>query len=84
MRRFASDRGKDPLHDDDREATLDADGKTLTLDADGPGMTGDGSTAHYKDAITIESDDRRTMTSRVQGEDGQWTEFMKMTLRRTS
>lgn len=65
------------------EGTLDASGKTLTLNSDGPGMTGDGSTAHYKDAITIESDDRRIMTSQVQGEDGKWTEFMKMTLRRT-
>jgi Protein of unknown function (DUF1579) len=65
------------------EGTLDAAGKTLTLDSEGPGMAGDGSTARYKDAITVESDDRRIMTSQVQGEDGQWTEVMTMTLRRT-
>lgn len=38
-------------------------------------MTGDGKTARYRDAITVESDNRRIMTSQVQGEDGQWTEF---------
>ncbi|HEV7238491.1 MAG TPA: DUF1579 domain-containing protein [Thermoanaerobaculia bacterium] len=65
------------------DGALDAAGKTLTLDADGPSMTGDGKTAHYKDAITFEGDDRRIMTSHVQGADGKWTQIMKMTSRRT-
>lgn len=64
------------------EGTLDAAGTTLTLDTDGPSMTGDG-TAHYQDIITLESDDLRTMTSQIQGDDGTWTQFMKMTVRRT-
>jgi Protein of unknown function (DUF1579) len=65
------------------EGTLDAAGKTLTLDSEGPSMADDGKTARYKDTITVESDDLRIMTSQAQGEDGQWTEVMTMTLRRT-
>lgn len=65
------------------DGALDAAEKTLALESDGPSMTGDGKTAHYQDAITIESDDRRIMTSHIQGEDGKWTPVMKMTYRRT-
>lgn len=65
------------------DGALDASGKTLVLDSDGPSMTGDGKTSHYKDSITIESDDRRIMTSQVQGADGKWTQIMKMIFRRT-
>ena len=64
------------------DGALDASGKTLTLDSDGPSMTGEG-TAHYKDSITIESNDRRIMTSQVQGPDGKWTQIMKLVFRRT-
>ena len=61
---------------------LDAAEKVLTLDTEGPSMTGDGKTAQYKDSIEILSKDERTLTSRVQGDDGQWTQIMKMTYRR--
>lgn len=63
--------------------SLDASEKVLTLDTEGPGMTGDGKIAKYQDVIEIKSDDQRTLTSRVQGEDGQWTQIMTMTYRRT-
>jgi hypothetical protein len=65
------------------EGALDASEKVLTLDTEGPAMSGDGTTARYQDAIELRSDDERVMTSRVQGGDGQWTQFMTMTLRRT-
>ena len=65
------------------DGALDASEKVLTLDTEGPSMTGDGKTAKYQDVIEIVSDDQRTLTSRVQGDDGQWTQIMKMTYRRT-
>jgi hypothetical protein len=64
------------------DGALDASGKVLTLDTEGPAMVREG-TAKYHDVITIESADRRLMTSELQGEDGQWTRFMSMTYRRT-
>ena len=64
------------------EGTLDAAGKVLTLDTEGPGMSGDGKMMKYKDIITFVDDDHRILTSRVQGDDGQWTEFMTAHYRR--
>jgi hypothetical protein len=64
------------------EGTLDASGKVLTLDTEGPGMAGDGKMMKYKDIITFIDDDHRTLTSRIQGEDGNWTEFMTAHYRR--
>jgi hypothetical protein len=61
---------------------LDAAEKVLTLDTEGPGMSGDGKMAPYRDVIEIESSDRRSMSSHLQGEDGTWTQFMKMTYQR--
>jgi len=58
--------------------TLSADGKTMTLECEGPSMTKDGETANYRDVIEIIDADHRTLTSSGQGEDGQWTQFMKV------
>lgn len=58
------------------EGTLDASGKVLTLDTEGPGMSGDGQMMKYQDIMTFVDDDHRILTSRVQGEDGNWTQFM--------
>lgn len=63
------------------EGSLDASGKVLTLDTEGPGMTGDG-LMKYQDIITFVDDDHRILTSRVQGEDGTWTQFMTAHYRR--
>lgn len=65
------------------EGTLDASGKVLTLDTEGPGMSGDGKMTKYKDIVTFVDDDHRILTSRIQGEDDQWTEFMTAHYRRT-
>ena len=61
---------------------LDAAGKVLTLDSEGPGFTGDGSMAKYQDIIEFVSEERRTLTSRVLGQDGNWTQFMTAQYRR--
>jgi len=38
--------------------------------------------ARYKDVIEIVSDDRRNLSSHMQGADGQWTRFMSAQYRR--
>ena len=62
---------------------LDEAGRVLTLEAEGPGMSGDGAMAKYRDVITFHSDDHRTLTSHVLGDDGQWTQFLTAHYRRT-
>lgn len=64
------------------DGELDASGRVLTLNAEGPGMSGDGKMAKYQDIITMQSDDHRVLTARVQGDDGQWVEFMTAHYRR--
>ena len=58
------------------EGELDQDEKMLTLNTEGPDFTTPGRTSKYQDVIEFRSDDHRMLTSRAQGEDGQWHEFM--------
>jgi hypothetical protein len=64
------------------EGTLDSAGKVLTLDTEGPGMAGDGKMVKYKDVIEFKSDDHRTLTSHMLGDDGKWQQFMTAHYRR--
>lgn len=64
------------------EGTVDATGKILTLDTEGPHFGTPGKMAKYKDIIEFKSDDHRTLTSRMLGDDGQWHEFMVANYRR--
>lgn len=64
------------------EGELDASGKVLTLSTTGPAFDGSGETSKYQDVITVRDADHRTLTSRVQGADGKWTEFMTAHYRR--
>jgi hypothetical protein len=72
------------------EGSLDQSGKVLTLDTEGPDMMCDpaeaaaGKTARYQDVVEMESADRRTLTSRGLGPDGEWHQFMKLVFRRRS
>jgi hypothetical protein len=63
------------------EGTVDANGRVLTLDTEGPSMSGDGS-AKYQDIVEFQSDDERSLTSLVQGPEGEWQQIMKATYRR--
>lgn len=65
------------------EGHLDAASKVLTLDTEGPSFAADGKLAKYQDIIEIKSPDHRTLTARTLGEDGQWTQFMTASYRRT-
>jgi hypothetical protein len=64
------------------EGTLDGTGKVLTLETEGPGMSEDRKYVRYRDTIEIESDDRRSMSSHYEADDGTWTRLMKMTYQR--
>lgn len=57
---------------------VDATGKKLALNADGPDMMDPTRTAHYVDEYEIVDADHRVLTSRVQGADGKWNQFMTM------
>jgi hypothetical protein len=64
------------------DGELSADGKTLTLSAEGPSMAGDGKLGKYRDVIELKSDDERTLSSYMLGDDGKWQHFMTATYRR--
>jgi hypothetical protein len=64
------------------DGTLDAASKVLTLDTEGPHFGTEGKMARYKDVIEFVSDDHRTLTSQMQGDDGTWTKFMTAHYRR--
>ncbi len=59
------------------EGQLDESRKVLTLSTKGPSFDDPAKMADYRDTITIVSADKRTLTSAVKGEDGQWNEFMQ-------
>jgi hypothetical protein len=65
------------------DGSLDEAGKVLTLEAEGPDMTRPGTTAVYRDVVTLESDDHRILKSFAKGPDGVWHEFMTSHYRRT-
>jgi hypothetical protein len=64
------------------DGALDAAGKILTLDAEGPSFAADGKLAKYQDIIEFIDTDLRKLSSRIQGEDGQWFHFMTAYYRR--
>lgn len=61
---------------------LDSAGKVLTLDTEGPSFATPGAMTKYQDLIEFQSGDRRTLTSRMQSEDGQWHQIVKMQYQR--
>jgi hypothetical protein len=63
---------------------LDPSGRVLTLSAEGPDMEKKDKTARYRDVIEFKSDDERTLTAYVQGEDGQWRRLMSTVYRRAT
>ncbi len=72
-----------------REGDLEADGRTLTLRADGPTFTPEGKlvpgkTSKFRDVIAFQDDDNRTLTSFMQGDDGEWMQIMQARYRRRS
>jgi hypothetical protein len=64
------------------DGALDAAEKVLTLNTEGPDFAGEGKMAKYQDVLEFKTDDHRTLTSHMLGEDGQWHEFMTAHYRR--
>lgn len=62
--------------------SLDASERVLTLDTEGPSLAGDGKMSRYQDIIEVVSDDHRTLSSQMLGEDGRWNRFMTVHYRR--
>lgn len=58
------------------EGELDSERKVLTLNTQGPSMSGDGSTAPYRDVITLVDKDHRLLESMTQDASGGWYQFM--------
>ena len=58
------------------------DGQVLSLESEGPDMKTPGKTRRYKDVIELVSDDHRTLTGNVLGEDGSWQPMMTVHYRR--
>jgi hypothetical protein len=65
------------------EGALDADG-VLTLDTEGPDFSAEGKMTKYKDVIEFKSDDQRTLTSYMLGNDGKWQQIMAALYQRTT
>src|SRR5689334_10494569 len=55
---------------------LDKTRTTLSLHTEGPDFEVEGSTAKYKELITVKGDDERTFESFVQRGDGKWQNIM--------
>ncbi len=65
------------------DGSLDASQKVLTLESDGPDFNVEGKLAKYRDVIEFKSDDHRTLTSHLLGDDGKWSApFMTVHYRR--
>jgi hypothetical protein len=65
-----------------RGGQFDAGRKILTLESEGPSFTDDKKLSQYRDLLEYKSDDQRTMSSEVLGDDGKWKRFMVMSYRR--
>ncbi|WP_035693231.1 DUF1579 domain-containing protein [Azospirillum halopraeferens] len=64
------------------EGTLDPDGRVLTLESEGPHFDDPGRTGRYRDVITVEDDDHRTMTGQRLTDAGAWETFVTFRFRR--
>ncbi|MBB4186058.1 DUF1579 domain-containing protein [Sinorhizobium terangae] len=64
------------------DGVLEDDRKTLTLNCEGPDFDRPGRSASYQDVITLIDGNHRTLTARVQTEDGSWKEVMAAEYRR--
>ncbi len=58
------------------EGELDESQTVLTLNTVGPDMSGEDLLAHYRDVITLHDKNHRSLTSHMQGPDGEWRAFM--------
>ena len=58
------------------DGRLDDTGR-LTLETSGPDMDGQGRDTRYRDVLEFEGEDRRTLTSHILDDSGEWRAFMR-------
>ncbi|MGE3166535.1 MAG: DUF1579 domain-containing protein [Planctomycetota bacterium] len=56
--------------------------RVLTLNTKGPSFGDPTKIVAYRETLEVKSKDHRTFVSSIQGEDGQWTSFMRVDYRR--
>jgi len=66
------------------DGELDAAERVLTLQSTGPSFEVEGQLAQYRDVVEVHSDDYRTLTAYVLGQDGDWHQMMRSHYRRTA
>jgi len=59
------------------EGELDEAENRLTLNTTGPSCMGGEGEMNYQDIVELKPDGTRVMRSRMQGENGEWAEFMR-------
>ncbi|MGL4461246.1 MAG: DUF1579 domain-containing protein [Planctomycetia bacterium] len=64
------------------EGALDEAGQKLTLNTEGPNPADPGTTAKMRDVVEMKDKDHKTLTSYVQGPDGEWVKFMTIEAKR--
>ncbi len=64
------------------DGELEESGNALNLYAEGPDFDSGDRIALYRDRIELIGENERVMTSAVQSESGEWTQFMEMRFRR--
>lgn len=62
--------------------SVDETGKKLTLETEGPIPFTPGKRAKFREALELKDKDHKEFTSQMQGDDGKWTEIVKMTYTR--
>jgi len=65
------------------QGSLDADKNILTLHTEGPSCHDENKLTKYTDIIEIKSSNQRTLTSLMQGEDGEWHRLVTTSYQRT-
>lgn len=65
------------------EGNVDEAKNVLTLNCEGPAFDGTDGTARYKDVHSFISENERTLTGNILGEDGDWHKMMTCTYRRS-
>ncbi|WEX77024.1 DUF1579 domain-containing protein [Sinorhizobium numidicum] len=64
------------------DGELEDEGRTLALNCEGPDFEDPGRSCRYQDRITLIDANHRTLTARVETEDGTWKDIMKADYRR--
>jgi len=63
---------------------VDKSGNRLVLDCEGPDCADPSRTARYQDIVAFFDEDHRALISRMEGDDGEWREIMRVDYHRAA